>query len=80
MQLHSLPFSKHHRNKYASPNLLSTNDFAFVMYKQSLKEPEAGNKKQFVGNKPYTYACRYTVLVLKKQCISASKFVKLFLI
>jgi hypothetical protein len=36
MQLSSSPFSKHHLNKYVSPKLLSTNDFAFVMYKQKL--------------------------------------------
>jgi len=53
MQLSSSPFPKHHRNKYVSPKLLSTNDFAFVIYKQKLKEPEAGNRRQFVGNEPY---------------------------
>jgi len=44
---------KAYLNKYVSPNLLSTNDFAFVIYKQKLKEPEAGNGRQLIGNEPY---------------------------
>jgi hypothetical protein len=79
MQLSSSLFSKHHLNKYVSPKLLSTNDFAFVMYKQKLKEPKAGNRRQFMGNEPYMQTQELSGYFIKSNVSRLENFQDLFI-